>query len=346
MDTAKQAEKAEKRVAIIGAGMMATGIAVVCAKAGLSVKLFDIKEEALEQSTQGAKAILQRLVKNEFLGNHDAEQALANIGWTGDIAEAVRDCDVAIESVPEILEIKQQVFKQLDELSPLQALLASNTTAIRITDIASVIRKPERVVGLHWISPPYLLPRVEVNRGEKTSDESVRRAQSFVLQLGQIPCVTKKDVPGFVGARLRTVVLNEAVRLVEQGVVSIEDVDNIARFGFVIQLLPHGPLRALDLTAPKSLAAKAGDFIYSKTGEERYRAPKLLWDKAAVGELPWVPGEPKTTKGWYDYTGQQSEAVLEKRDLRIGKTVKLLEELEIIGEEWQRIRASIQECQR
>jgi 3-hydroxybutyryl-CoA dehydrogenase len=341
MDTAEQAEKAEKKVAIIGVGMMGTGIAVACARAGLSVKSFGRRKEAIEQSRQEAKAILQRLVKNEFLEVHDAGQALANIGWTGDIAEAVRDCDVVIESISEILEIKQQVFKQLDELSPFEALLASNTSAIRITDIASTIRKPERVVGLHWINPPYLLPRVEVNRGEKTSTESIRRAQRFVLQLGQIPCVTKKDVPGFVGARLRTVVLNEAIRLVEQGVVSIEDVDNIARFGFVIQLLPHGPLGASDLAAPKSLAAKAGDFIYSKTGEERYRAPKLLWDKASVGELPWVPGEPKTTKGWYDYTGQQPEAVLEKRDLKIGKTVKLLEELGIIEDERQRIRASI-----
>ncbi len=331
----------EKKVAIIGAGMMATGIGVVCAKAGLSVRLMDVKEEALRHSAEETKAIVQRLVKAEIIASRDAEWTLGKIERTQNLAEAVRDCDVAIESVPETLELKQQVFEQLDELCPRQALLTTGTTALSVTDIASIINSPDRVVGLHWVSPPYLLPRVEVNRGEKTSDESVKRAKSFVLQLGQIPCVTKKDIPGYVGARLRTVVLNEAVRLVEQGVISIEDVDNMARFGFIIQLLPHGPLRSLDLTAPRSLCAKIGDFIYSQTGEERYRAPQLLKDMSAAGELPWVPGEPKTTKGWYDYSGQSVDEVMEKRDMRIAKTVKLLENLGIIEEERQRIRASM-----
>jgi len=329
-----------KNVGIIGGGMMGMGIAVVCARAGLNVKCF-VRRRPLEQPRQEAEATLQRLVKIQFLVKGEAEQALANIRWTRDFAEVVHDCDVAIETVPEELEVKLQVFGQLDSEAPPQAILTSDTTAIRITEIASNTTRPERVIGLHWMSPAYLIPAVEVIYGEKTSPETIRRAQRFILQVGQVPCVTK-DIPGFVSARLRTVVLNEAVRFVEQGVASVEDIDNLARFRFVIQLLPHGPLRSLELTAPKSLAAQVGDFIYSKTGEEKYQAPKLLWETARVGELPWVPGEPKTTKGFYDYSGQDPEAVMEKRDLRIGKTVRLLEEMGILEEERERIRATIE----
>jgi 3-hydroxybutyryl-CoA dehydrogenase len=332
-----------KNVGIIGGGMMGMGIAIVCARAGLSVKCF-IRRRPLEQPMQEAEAILRRLVKIQFIANSEADQALANIRWTRDFAEVIHDCDVAIETVPEELEVKLQVFEQMDSEAPPQAILTSDTTAIRITEIASNTRSPERVIGLHWMSPAYLIPAVEVIYGEKTSLVTIRRAQKFVLQLGQVPCVAK-DIPGFVSARFRTVVLNEAVRFVEQGVASVEDIDNLARFRFVIQLLPHGPLRSLELTAPKSLAAKVGDFIYSKTGEEKYRAPKLLLDKARTGELPWVPGEPKTTKGFYDYSGQDPEAVMEKRDLRIGKTVRFLEEMGIIEEERQRIRATIERKQ-
>jgi 3-hydroxybutyryl-CoA dehydrogenase len=332
-----------KNVGIIGGGMMGMGIAIVCARAGLSVKCF-IRRRPLEQPMQEAEAILRRLVKIQFIANSEADQALANIRWTRDFAEVIHDCDVAIETVPEELEVKLQVFEQMDSEAPPQAILTSDTTAIRITEIASNTRSPERVIGLHWMSPAYLIPAVEVIYGEKTSLVTIRRAQKFVLQLGQVPCVAK-DIPGFVSARFRTVVLNEAVRFVEQGVASVEDIDNLARFRFVIQLLPHGPLRSLELTAPKSLAAKVGDFIYSKTGEEKYRAPKLLLDKARTGELPWVPGEPKTTKGFYDYSGQEPEAVMEKRDLRIGKTVRFLEEMGIIEEERQRIRATIERKQ-
>lgn len=330
-----------RNVGIIGGGMMGVGIAVICAKAGMSVKSF-IRSKPLDEPKQEAEAILQRMIKFKLITKPEAKKALANIRLTRDFTEVVHDCDVAIETVPEELEAKLRVFEQMDAEAPPQALFASDTTAIPITELASKTKRPERMVGLHWMSPAYLIPGVEVIYGEKTSPENVRRAQKFILQLGQIPCVTK-DIPGFVSARFRTIVLNEAVRFVEQGVASVEDIDNLARFRFVIQLLPHGPLRSCDLTAPKSLSAQVGDFIYSKTGEEKYRPPKLLWEMARAGELPWIPGKEKTTKGFYDYSGQNPKDVLEKRDLRLIKTVKLLEELGIIEEERQRIKALIEE---
>lgn len=329
------------KVAIIGAGMMASGISLVCARAGYRVALVDIKRDALERAAEVTRSRLNTLARNEIISVAQVDHVLANITGTMDLDEAVRDTDIAIESVPEVLEFKQRVFRQMDELCPPRALLATATSTLSITDIASVTSRTERVIGLHWVNPPYLCPRVEVNRGEKTSDETVREAQLFVLQLGQIPVVTRKDIPGFVGARLRTVLVNEALSLVEQGVISVEDVDNMVRFGLAIQILPHGPLRAFDLTGAKSLSLTSMEYIYSHTGETKYRPPQILRDKADTGELPWIPGEKRTAKGWYDYTGESPEAVVEKRDTMIAKTVKLLEELGIIELERQRIKASI-----
>ena len=330
-----------RKVTIIGAGMMASGIGVQCARSGLRVSLADIKKEALERSAEAVRVILRRLVKSKVLGNQEAEQALENMAWTTNIPEVLQDTDVVIESIPEVLELKQQVFRQLDELCPKQALLATNTSSLRISEIASTTTRSDSVVGLHWVNPPYLVPRVEVNRGEKTSDDTIRRARSFILQLRQIPVVTQKDVPGFVGARLRTVLAHEAMNLVEQGVISVEEVDNMVRFGLAIQLLPHGPLRAMDLMGPKALCVAQGDFMYSRTGEAKYQPPQLLREKAEEGELPWMPGEEKTARGWHDYTGEQSDAVIERRDMKIAQVVRLLEELGIIEQELQRIGASV-----
>jgi 3-hydroxybutyryl-CoA dehydrogenase len=330
-----------QKIAIIGAGMMASGIGVRCAMSGLNVKLVDIKKEAVQQSRMAARGILDRLIKISLLRTDEADRALSNISWTMDTADGVRACDLVIESTPEVLKLKQQVLKQLDELCSPEALLVTGTTSLRISDIASATNREQNVVGLHWVNPPYLLPRVEVNRGEKTSPESIRRAISFVLQIGQIPAITQRDVPGFVGARLRTVLVNEAISLVEQGIISVQDVDNMVRFGLAIQILPHGVLRSFDLTGPKSLTVTGGDYIYERTGEAKYRPPQLLREKAKDGELPWIAGEKKTTKGWYDYAGKSTEEILEGRDMRIASTVKVLEGLGIIDEERRRIMAGL-----
>jgi 3-hydroxybutyryl-CoA dehydrogenase len=279
------------KLAVVGAGLMGGGIAQVAAVAGHEVVLRDVTNEALERGLEAISTSLNRFVAKDKLSAEAAEQARARITTTTEY-EAFADADLVIEAVFEKIEVKQEVFRELDRVCKPDAVLASNTSAIPITAIAAVTERPDAVVGTHFFSPVPMMALCELVRGYKTSDETLASARSFAESVGKTCVVVNRDVAGFVTTRLISALVVEAIKLVENGVASAEDVDTACRLGFGH---PMGPLTTVDLTGVDILR-NATMNIYEETADEKFFPPETLTRMVAAGDL----GR-KTGKGFYTY---------------------------------------------
>lgn len=282
-----------KKLAVIGAGLMGSGIAQVAAQAGWEVVLHDVSEDATARGMASISSSYERFVKKERMGAADMESALARLTTTTDL-EPVRDVDFVIEAVFERLDVKQQVFRDLDRLCRDDAVLASNTSALPITRIASATERPERVVGTHFFSPVPAMKLCELVRGYKTSDDTLRRARELAEGVGKTCVVVNRDVAGFVTTRLIAALCVEAAKLVESGVASAEDVDTACQLGFGHAM---GPLATMDLTGVDIMTHAAMN-VYEETADPKFYPPESLQRMAAAGDL----GR-KTGRGFYTYGG-------------------------------------------
>ena len=282
------------RVAIIGAGLMGSGIAQVAAQAGYEVVLHDTTSEALERAMRAIETSQLRFIAKKSLKEADAEAALARIVTTTDLRD-IGSAQIVVEAVFEQLEVKQQIFGELDLLADPDAILATNTTAIPITKIAAATRRPERVVGTHFFSPVPMMALCELVRGDQTSDDTLARARSFAEALGKTCVVVERDLAGFVTSRLLIAFVNEAMALVEGGVATPADIDTACRLGFGHVM---GPLATVDLTG-LDVILHAARAIYAETGDEKFAPPALLERMVEAGAL----GR-KTGHGFYDYVGR------------------------------------------
>ncbi len=276
---------------VVGAGLMGSGIAQVAATAGWEVTLRDVTDEALARGRSSVEESLDRLVKKQRLSADDKEAALGRISTTTDL-EAAADADIVVEAVFERVEAKQDVFRELDRVCREDAVLATNTSAIPVTTIASVTERPERVVGTHFFSPVPMMQLCELVRGLKTTDETLATARSFAEELGKTCIVVERDVAGFVTTRLVAALAMEAVALVESGVATAEDVDLACRLGFGH---PMGPLATTDLTGVDILRHAALN-IHTETGDAKFFPPELLSRMVDAGDL----GR-KTGRGFFSY---------------------------------------------
>jgi 3-hydroxybutyryl-CoA dehydrogenase len=276
---------------VVGAGLMGSGIAQVAATAGWEVTLRDVTDEALVRGRSSVEESLDRLVKKQRLSADDKDAALGRISTTTDL-EAAADADIVVEAVFERVEAKQDVFRELDRVCREDAVLATNTSAIPVTTIASVTERPERVVGTHFFSPVPMMQLCELVRGLKTTDETLATARSFAEELGKTCIVVERDVAGFVTTRLVTALAMEAVALVESGVATAEDVDLACRLGFGH---PMGPLATTDLTGVDILRHAALN-IHTETGDPKFFPPELLSRMVDAGDL----GR-KTGRGFFSY---------------------------------------------
>jgi 3-hydroxybutyryl-CoA dehydrogenase len=281
-----------QQVAIIGAGLMGGGIAQVAAAAGYDVILRDVTPEALERGLGTIRSSYAKFVEKGRLSADDAEAALGRITTTTDL-DAVADADLVVEAIFEKLEVKAEVFRELDRLCKDGAVLASNTSAIPITSIAAVTSRPESVVGTHFFSPVPLMRLCEIVRGYKTSDATIEAARAFAEGVGKTVVVVNRDVAGFVTTRLISALAMEAVRLVESGVASAEDIDTACRLGFGHAM---GPLETIDLTGV-DIMLNAASNIYADTQDETFAAPELLRRMVAAGDLGRKSG-----RGFYDHS--------------------------------------------
>jgi len=278
------------KVFITGAGLMGGGIAQACAQAGIEVLLNDVSPEALQKGIRNIAWSLKKLAGKGAL-SETKETILERIRPVAETAEA-RDVDLAIEAVYENLELKKEIFSALDRILQPRALLASNTSAIPITELAAVTRRADRVLGLHFFSPVPLMQAVEVIRGLSTSDETVQTGRKFVVRIGKEAIMVNRDVPGFVINRINFPASIEAMNLVEQGVASVADIDRGLRLasGRKMGIFETGDMVGLDVTHGALMA------MYHETGNARWYPPLLLRRKVKAGHL----GR-KTGKGWYEY---------------------------------------------
>lgn len=280
-----------EQIAVIGAGLMGSGIAQVSAVGGYDVVIQDVTDEALARGVDAIEKSLRRFASKGKISDSDVDAALNRISTTTDLG-VVASVDVVVEAIFEKIEVKAQLFKELDRLCKPDALLATNTSAIPITTIAAVTNRPESVVGTHFFSPVPMMALCELVRGYKTSDESLERARVFAKNCGKTVVVVNRDIAGFVTTRLITVLSMEAIRLVENGVMSAEDVDTACRLAFGHAM---GPLQTSDLTGLDVLM-NASNNVYSDTQREAWAPPELLRRMVAAGELGRKAG-----KGFYDY---------------------------------------------
>jgi 3-hydroxybutyryl-CoA dehydrogenase len=280
-------------VAVIGSGLMGAGIAQVAATAGHRVVLRDVTEEALDRGLAGIRTSLDRFAAKGKLAAEDAEAAVARITTTVDL-EAVADADIVVEAVFEKVEIKHEVFRELDRICRDGAILATNTSAIPVTQIAAVTRRPESVVGTHFFSPVPMMGLCELVRGYKTSDATLATAREFAEGVGKTCVVVNRDVAGFVTTRLICALAMEAVRLVETGVATAEDIDTACRLGFGHAM---GPLATTDLTGVDILRNAALN-IYADTQDEKFYPPETLSRMVSAGDLGRKSGQ-----GFYTYDG-------------------------------------------
>jgi 3-hydroxybutyryl-CoA dehydrogenase len=280
-----------QRVAVVGAGLMGSGIAQVAAQAGWQVVLRDITDDALSRGVDAISKSTARFVEKGRISTDDRDATLARVSTTTDL-DAVADVDIVVEAIFEQVEVKQEIFRDLDRICRDGAVLATNTSAIPITTIASATRRPEAVVGTHFFSPVPVMELCELVRGRHTSDETLASARAFAESTGKTCIVVKRDVAGFVTTRLISALVMEAVRLYESGVASAEDIDTACKLGFGHAM---GPLATTDLTGVDILRHATAN-IYAETGDPKFFPPETLSRMVAAGDL----GR-KTGRGFYTY---------------------------------------------
>ncbi|GGN02386.1 3-hydroxybutyryl-CoA dehydrogenase [Actinoplanes campanulatus] len=279
------------RLAVIGSGLMGSGIAQVSAQAGWQVTMRDVDDASLNRGMSAIKDSLSRFAAKGKIAEADVEATLARITPTTDL-DAAADADVVVEAIYEKIEAKHEVFKALDKICKAGAILGTNTSAIPITQIATVTSRPESVVGIHFFSPVPMMRLVELVRGYQTSDETLAAARSYAEEVGKTCVEVKRDVAGFVSNRLFSAILVEAIKLVESGVVSAADLDTVMKLGFGHAM---GPLATVDLTG-LDVMLNAASNIYRDTADEKFFPPELLQRMVQAGDL----GR-KTGKGFYSY---------------------------------------------
>lgn len=279
------------KVAVVGAGLMGSGIAQVAAQAGWDVVLRDVSHDALARGRSGIEKSYGKFVEKGRLTGQDAEAALARITTTTDL-DAAADADIVVEAVFESLDVKAEVFAELDRICADRTVLASNTSAIPITKIAATTQRPEKIVGTHFFSPVPMMQLCELVRGYKTSDETLAAARDFAEGVGKTCIVVNRDVAGFVTTRLICALVVEAVRLYESGVATAEDIDTACRLGFGHAM---GPLATTDLTGVDILR-NATENIYAETRDAKFAAPEILTRMVSAGDLGRKSGG-----GFYSY---------------------------------------------
>jgi len=281
-----------KVIGVLGAGSMGNGIAQLAAQAGYRVIMRDIEDRFVQSGLNAIEKFLTKSVEKGKMAEDQKKGVLSRIKGTTKM-EDLKDADFVIEAVFEDLELKKNVFRQLDELTRSQAILTTNTSSMSVTEIAMATKRPEKVAGMHFFNPAPLMRLVEVIRGYHTNDETVHIVMEMAKKMGKEPVEVKKDTPGFIVNRLMMPHMIEAIRMAEEGVASIEDIDKAVKLGLNY---PMGPFELMDLTGI-DIALHVTEYLYKELNKEnKWSAPTLLRSTIRAGKL----GK-KTGAGWYKY---------------------------------------------
>jgi 3-hydroxybutyryl-CoA dehydrogenase len=282
-------------IAVIGAGTMGHGIAQAAATAGFKVLLNDVDRESLARGVSAIERNLAKGIQLAKLTEHDRDRALQHIHGTTNLDECAK-ADLIIEAAPEKLDLKKEVLRQLESASDRPFIFASNTSSLSITEIASASKRPDAVIGMHFFNPVHIMRLVEIVVGEKTSDDTVSAVKSVGQKMRKEPIVVK-DVPGFASSRLGVALGLEAMRMFEQGVASVQDIDTAMELGYNH---PMGPLKLTDLVG-LDVRLNIAEYLHRELGSEAFRPPEVLRRMVSEGKL----GK-KTGQGFYDWSKEDA----------------------------------------
>jgi 3-hydroxybutyryl-CoA dehydrogenase len=281
-----------KKIGVIGAGAMGNGIAQMAAQIGCEVVLRDIKDEYVERGMKSIDRFLSKSVEKGKIEAAQKDAILGRIKGTTEMSD-LKDVDFVIEAVIENLDLKKSVFKELDEICAPHVILASNTSSMSLTEIAAATNRPEKVCGMHFFNPVPIMKLVEIIRGYATNDETIDITTELAKKMGKITVEVKKDSPGFVVNRIMIPHMLEAIKIVEEGIASIEDVDIAVKAGLNY---PMGPFELMDLTGI-DICYFVSEYFYKELNKEsKWVSPNLLKTMIRANKL----GR-KTGGGWYDY---------------------------------------------
>ncbi len=294
-----------QQIAVIGAGLMGHGIAQEFAFAGYQVHLHDVSQAQVDAGINRIRENLQLFVENDLAKPDQIDETLNRIHGADQLETVGRDADFVIEAVIENLPLKQEVFRQLDQICPPRTILASNTTAQMPSQIGVFTQRQDKILNTHYFNPPYLIPLVELIRSPKTSAETLQVAYDLMVKIGKTPAVIQKEVPGFVGPRLQAAVIREAFSIVERGIATAEDVDLVVRNSFGRRLSVAGPFQVFEL-AGWDLVLAAFEELYKDLNSSSEINPLLR--EMVEGDKLGV----KSEEGFYEWTPERIEEIRDR----------------------------------
>ncbi len=289
-----------KKVAVIGAGTMGNGICHVFAQSGFQVAMIDVSADALEKAKNTIAGNLDRMIKKGTITEADKATTLANIKTYTNLAEGASDVDLLVEAATERLDLKLKIFAEADQIVPDRAIMASNTSSISITKIASATKRPDKIIGMHFMNPVPVMKLVEVIRGYKTSDETTRTIMELSETMGKVP-VEVNDYPGFIANRILMPMINEAIYSLYEGVAGVYEIDTVMKLGMAH---PMGPLQLADFIGLDVCLAIL-QVMQTGFGNPKYAPCPLLVNMVTAGNLGVKSG-----MGFYDYSAGIKEAVV------------------------------------
>ena len=292
-----------KNIAVIGAGTMGNGIAHVFAQNGFTVNMIDVNAAQLEKAVQNITKNFDRQIAKGAVTEEQKLNALSNISTYTDITDGVKNAELVVEAATENAELKLKIFKLIDEAAPADAILASNTSSISITKIASATKRPQQVIGMHFMNPVPVMKLVEIINGYATTKEVTETIVELSKQLGKVPCVVN-DYPGFIANRILMPMLNEAIYSLYEGIAGVEEIDTIMKLGMAH---PMGPLQLADFIG-LDVCLSILNVLYAGFGNTKYAPCPLLVNMVTAGKLGTKSGE-----GFYTYATGNKELVVSER---------------------------------
>ncbi len=305
-----------RQIAVIGAGIMGHGFAQVFAQKGFPVFLHDVNKQILKKASLRIAANLDTFIKHGIIRQKEKKAALEKIATTTDLKVAVGKADFVLEAVPEIMDLKKEVFTKLDQWAPPHTILASNTSGLSITEIGAVTRRPEKTIITHGGNPPHIIPVIEIVRGEKTSDETAELTYRLMLKLGKQPVRLLKEVSGFLFNRLQFALYREALHCLEAGVATAEDIDLVVKAGYGFRLSILGPLETSDFGGLDTFYRICQN-LWPELSD--VKSPPALLKKLVEGGKLGV----KTGEGFYRYPPAVIKKKIQGRDRRLLQQLKL-----------------------
>jgi 3-hydroxybutyryl-CoA dehydrogenase len=305
-----------KKIFVVGAGTMGSGLAQAYAEAGYQVTLYSRTQQTLDKAITLAKSSLETVAQEGLVKAQDIPTIMGRIKTTTSVEEGCKDADIAVETIVEVAEEKKKIFKELDQYLPPRAIIGSNTSFLNIFDIVET-KRPDKVLSAHWYAPPQLIPFVEVAKGPKTSDESVQLMVAVLTKMGKKPAIMNKFIPGFIINRFLVALQREVYYLVDNDYMEPQGIDEAARWGLALRMIIVGILQRMDYGGI-DISVKNLNNPNTAPVPQDYKPKKIfeLYEKGNYGV--------KTGKGWYDYVGKTQAEWNRERDLGIIRLLKSL----------------------